>query len=518
MSNIVGIDLGTTYSVIASLDENGKPDIHSVDGERITPSFVEFTGKKKYLVGHEPRKAFEAASKAKKKNFAFDAKRHIRTLDGTTWEVFGEKHTPTSVSSLIIKYLKDSFEKANGSIDSAVITIPANFKDEARTATMIAAEKCGLKKLNLIDEPTAAMFSYALSSREKLNGNYVVYDLGGGTFDVSVCSIKGQDIKVLSSTGMDELGGRDFDQKLLEIIQKKFKEETGDELVYDPDGKSDIGMLAIENYKKSLSKRGTIDVSLSIKGKGIADFSVTRKEFEQAISLDIENTKGACEIALEDAKLAIKDIKDIILVGGSTYIPLVRQEVANFFNKEPLSIINPDEAVALGAAIYAGYKADPSLLNKKQKETVSNVSIQEITPHAFGTVVQMPIDESGLNTIPFNSIIIEKGEPRPIEMTREYETMHDNQTELRLTVTEANSNDDTDPEWVTIVWEGTMELPSGREKGRPLSHTFSYDENGMMHCIFKDDESGRTEEIDLEIERKEKDSGMDIDPDEFKVD
>ena len=121
MANIIGIDLGTTYSVIASLDENGKPDIHSVDGERLTPSFVEFTGKKKYLVGHEPKKAFDAASSAKKKNFAYDAKRYIRTLDGTTWEAYGEKHTPTSVSSLVLKYLKESYEKTKGSIDATVI-------------------------------------------------------------------------------------------------------------------------------------------------------------------------------------------------------------------------------------------------------------------------------------------------------------------------------------------------------------------------------------------------------------
>jgi len=516
MANIIGIDLGTTYSVIASLDENGKPDIHSIDGERLTPSFVEFTGKKKYLVGHEPKKAFDAANKAKKKNFAFDAKRHIRTLDGTIWEAFGEKHTPTSVSSLILKYLKDSFEKANGPIDSAVITIPANFKDEARTATMKAVEKAGLEEVDLIDEPTAAMFAYALASKEKLHGNYVVYDLGGGTFDVSVCHIKGQDIKVLSSIGMDELGGRDFDQKLLEIIQKKFKEEVGKELVYDPDGKSDIGMIAIENYKKSLSKRGSIDISLSIRGKGIADFSVTRKEFEEAISLDIENTKGACEIALEDAKVAINDISDIILVGGSTYIPLVRQEVADYFDREPVSTISADEAVALGAAIYAGYKADPSLLNKKQKESVSNVSIQEITPHAFGTLALMDADDQGSKEL-YNSVIIRKGEPRPMEVKEEYSTVSDDQTKLNLTVTEANSNDDIDPAWVNIVWEGAMELPSGRKAGRPIHITFSYDENGMMHCVFKDVESGRTEEIDLEMERKQKDSGIDIDIDEFKV-
>ena len=174
MANILGIDLGTTYSAMARLDENGTPLIvENSDGENLTPSVIEFTGKNSIIVGTEAKKAYLIA--ADKSKFAKDAKREIRINSEQTWNAYGKEHSPTSVSSLILKYLKESYEKQHGAIDSVVITIPANFKNQARSATVEAANKAGLENVELIDEPTAAAFAYAFSSGKRLNGNYVIY-------------------------------------------------------------------------------------------------------------------------------------------------------------------------------------------------------------------------------------------------------------------------------------------------------------------------------------------------------
>ena len=512
MANIIGIDLGTTYSVMARLDENGTPLIvENGEGESLTPSIVEFTGKKSVIVGKEAKKALRIASD--KSKFAFDAKREIRVNSDKTWKAFRETHSPTSISSLILKYLRDAFIDRHGEIDSAVITIPANFKTQAREATIEAAKKAGISKVELIDEPTAAAFAYAFSSGKRLNGNYVVYDLGGGTFDVSIAKIKGKDISILGKEGLGQLGGRDFDHALTEIIIEKFNEEAGKKL---SPKEVDIN-VDVEELKKSLSKRKKVAINLSIRGKGAADFYITQKEFEEAISADIQQTETQCELVLEDAKLTVNDITEVLLVGGSTRIPYVKKVVEEYFKQKPKYVGNPDEAVALGAAIYSAYKLDSRKLNASQKKSMEGVKIDEITGSAFGTPVLMsnPMDES--QKVLLNSIIIEKGVHRPCSKTKDYFTVHENQTGVDLVVTEAEDNDETDLDWVNKIWEGEMELPPNRSAGCKIQVTFSFDENGIMHCPFKDVESGRIEEIDLDLDRKKQDSGNNINPDEFKV-
>ena len=514
MANILGIDLGTTYSAMARLDENGTPLIvENSDGENLTPSIVEFAGKNSIIVGTEAKKAMIISDdKKQNESFAMDAKREIRINSDKTWKANGVEHSPTSISSLILKYLKESFEKQYGEIDSAVITIPANFKNQARSATVEAANKAGLENVELIDEPTAAAFAYAFSSGKRLNGNYVIYDLGGGTFDVSIAQIKGKDIKILAKEGIGELGGRDFDHALYELIAKKFKNETGKNLSY----KEVDRVLNIEEQKKSLSKRD-LKVNLSIRGKGAADFKITQKQFNAAISTDITQTITQCELVLEDANLSKNDITEVLLVGGSTRVPLVKDSVNEFFGQEAKMVGNPDEAVALGAAIYSAYKIDSRKLNSSQRNTMDGVKIDEITGSAFGTSVLItnPLDEN--QKLLVNSIIIEKGVQRPCSVTNDYYTIVDNQTELHLDVTEAEDNDEIDLEWVTTIWEGDMELPDGRGRGCRIDVTFSFDESGIMHCEFKDVESKRVEEIDLDINRKMNDSAQDINIDEFKV-
>jgi len=520
MANIVGIDLGTTYSVIARLDEHGTPLVVSnKEGSHLTPSIVEFTGKNSSCVGSEAKKALLIAGKAKVKNFAFDAKRHIRTMDEKVWECYGKKYTATSVSALILKYLKESYNKQYGEIDAVVITVPANFKNEAREATMKAAKLAGLKVEHLIDEPTAAMFSYAFHSGKKLNGNYAIYDLGGGTFDVSIVRVKGKDFKILSKEGIADLGGRDFDKDLQTLIEKKFKKETGKKLE-----KGEIN-INIEETKKTLSVKKKVDINLSVRGKGVADFQITRKEFEEVISGDVMQTQIQCELALDDCGLKNKDLKEEILVGGSTRIPYVEKTVSDIFGMNAVLCGNPDEAVGLGAAIYSAYKTDPKKLNASQKKSVSDVKIQEITPSAFGTsaLLSSPLDKN--QEVLLNSIIIEKGEPRPCSKMKKYYTMVDNQIELDLDVTEADDNDAIDLDWVHFLWKGTMKLPGGRPAGREVQVTFSFDENGIMHCSFEDMESGRKDEIDLDNNNSDNNSDNNsgssgsapIDIEQFKI-
>ena len=512
MANILGIDLGTTYSAMARLDENGTPLIvENSDGENLTPSIVEFAGKNSIIIGTEAKKA-KVISDDKTK-FAMDAKRHIRINSDKTWKAHGVEHSPTSISSLILKYLKKSFEEKHGSIDSAVITIPANFKNQARSATVEAANKAGLENVELIDEPTAAAFAYAFSSGKRLNGNYVIYDLGGGTFDVSVAQIKGKDIKILAKEGVGELGGRDFDHALYKLIAKKFKSETGKDLSEEEVDRA----LNIEEQKKSLSKREHLNVNLSIRGKGAADFKITQKQFNTAISAKLRQTITQCGLVLEDANLSKNDITEVLLVGGSTRIPLVKKSVNDFFNQEAKSVGNPDEAVAIGAAIYSAYKIDSRKLNSSQKNTMDGVQIDEITGSAFGTtaIVRNPMNEEQF--IKVNSIIIEKGVHRPCSVTKDFYTTHADQKKLHLDVTEAEDNDEIDPEWVTTIWEGDMDLPGGRDADCQIDVTFSFDDSGIMHCEFKDVESKRVEEIDLDINRKMNDSAQNINIDEFKV-
>ena len=512
MANILGIDLGTTYSAMARLDENGTPLIvENSDGENLTPSIVEFAGKNSIIVGTEAKKAMIISDDETK--FAMDAKREIRKNSDKTWKAYGVEHSPTSISSLILKYLKESFVKNHGQIDSVVITIPANFKNQARSATVEAANKAGLDNVELIDEPTAAAFAYAFSSGKRLNGNYVIYDLGVGTFDVSIAQIKGKDIKILAKEGIGELGGRDFDHALYELIAKKFKNETGRNLSYKEVDRA----LNIEEQKKSLSKRDHLKINLSIRGKGAADFKITQKQFNAAISADVIQTITQCELVLEDANLSKNDITEVLLVGGSTRVPLIEDSVNKFFGQEAKMVGNPDEAVALGAAIYSAYKIDSRKLNSSQKNTMDGVKIDEITGSAFGTsmLITNPMNENQKMMV--NSIIIEKGVQRPCSVTQDYYTVADNQTELHLDVTEAEDNNEIDLEWVTTIWEGDMELPAGRDKGCRIDVTFSFDDSGIMHCEFKDVESKRVEEIDLDINRKMNDSAQNINIDEFKV-
>ena len=491
MKKLIGIDLGTTYSAVSYLDEKGTPTIiHNDEGGNITPSVVYFSSDNPPLIGKEAKKEIDSNKKHTKNPFYF-----FKTTMGLgkKYKIFNKEITPTILSSLILKKLsQDAQNKLNSSLENleAVVTVPANFTNEARKQTLEAGRLAGLNIKYIINEPTAAALYYAYDkSSQDLSGYYAVYDLGGGTFDVSIIKASGQDIEVVSSQGVSSLGGKDFDEKLIELVKKKFKEQTGRELnesEYDPE--------QAEEDKKSLSKRDEVNISLG-RGADRVRIPIKRDEFQIAISSLVTQTEMLCESAMEEVALTPNDLQEVFLVGGSTRIPLIKKSVEKIFNKKPLSTHNPDEVVSLGASIYCGYKTSQKNLNTIQKAVIDKVKIQEITNHFFGTII---VGEEMEHLELQNDILIKKGEKIPCSKSRIYGTIRDNQSTINCQITQSGRAE-TDPKFVNIIWKGELDIPSGRPAGQEVNISFSYDENQIMKCSFLDVNSGRKKSIDLSM-------------------
>ena len=495
MSNYIGIDLGTTNSAVSKLDETGRPIIvHNPDGSNITPSVISFSSSNKYDVGEIARKSLG------EENTFGRFKRDMGTK--AEFEAFGVKHTPESLSALLLKKLKKDTESTIGKIEEAVVTIPANFANEAREATLNAAHKSGLNVKYIINEPTAAALYYAFHSGRELDGTYAVYDLGGGTFDVSIISVQGKDVEVLATEGVSKLGGDDFDKALQKLVADKYKEKTGSEL--DPE---DYTLIDAEEDKKSLSRRDVVKIGVRSTG-GRANLEIKQDDFEEAISSFIAQTEMLCETALDDADLSPSDISEVFLVGGSSRIPCIQKSVERVFKREPVSFANPDEVVALGAALYAAYKSDGKFLNAIQKQSVKKISVAEITSKFFGTI-SVGIDNARDQLTRTNSIIIEKGEKIPCTKEESFFTMREGQTGVNCVVTESNTKE-TDPKFVKIIWEGDLELPADRPANQEIIVRFIYDQNQIMKCSFIDVETDKKTVIDLNMGKGKESNDLDI--------
>jgi molecular chaperone DnaK len=495
MAAFIGIDLGTTYSMVSYLDDTGRPKIiRNSDGQNLTPSCIEFIDNEAQ-VGETARKGL-----GWNKNVVARFKRDMGTE--TKYKVGDKEYTPTDCSALILKKLLQDAQEAIGEIGEAVVTIPANFTNEARTETLTAAKLAGLNVKNIVNEPTAAAIYYVFQSGEEFSGHYAVYDLGGGTFDVSIIKVEKQDITVLSSEGVKKLGGDDFDIALQKIVKKKHKDATGEDTGEDIYTKTDA-----EEDKKSLSKRKEINVRIEK-----SNYKITREEFEQEISALIAQTEMLCESAIEEASLTLKDIKNVLLVGGSTRVPCVIESVKKVFKKDPVTTVNVDEAVVLGAALFSAYKGDQAKLTPVQKTSVNKMSVQDVTCGCFGVIaVRGPSHDEE-----FVVVLIKKNEKTPCTVTKSLYTVYDNQTGLDCRITQANDPTD-DPKWVQIVWDGSLDLPSGRPANQQIDVTYSYDENSVMHASFVDVETGKETETSLSNLNPSSDSGG-HDPDPNKPD
>lgn len=312
-----------------------------------------------------------------------------------------------------------------------------------------------------------------------------MYDLGGGTFDVSIIRVDGQDVEVLATNGVSKLGGDDFDLALKKLVQEKYKDLTGDELEDD-----DFTTNHAEEEKKSLSARKQVTVRCA---RELID--IKREEFEEAISSYVTQAVMLCEASIDEADIDPSDIKGVFLAGGSTRIPIVTESVKTVFQQEPTASVNVDEVVALGAALYAAYKGDRKKLSVVQKNAIEKIKVSESTSKCFGTIAVRHEQERDRTKL-FNSVLIRKGEKIPCSVTESFYTVHDGQEAVQCQVTESTSAE-TDPRFVKVIWEGELKLPPDRPANQEVQITFAYDDNQIMKCSFVDVATKRKTNIDL---------------------
>lgn len=494
MSAVVGIDLGTSFSVVAVIDEMGRPKIvPNKDASNLTPSCVVERDDGVIEIGEFARRQWGNAPETAAARFKRDMGTSI------TYSVNGRKFSPTELSTFVLKKLYADAARVVGPISEAVVTIPANFAHEAREATLAAARAAGLNVRFIINEPTAAALYYAFKNGQDLSGTYAVYDLGGGTFDISVINVEGHDVEVLATNGIAKLGGDDFDRVLQAIVAGKYREITGRSINPDDYTKNDA-----ERDKKSLSLRKQVTVRV---GRELVD--VTRLELEEGISSLVAQAEMLCEATVEEAGLAFSDISATLLVGGSTRMPLVQESVERVFGKPPIASENPDEIVALGAALYSAYKGNQSSLSAAQRSVVSRIRVKEKTSKCFGTLA-FGHSSARNESVFLNTVLIPKGKEIPCAVTEKFYTIREGQTAVECQVTEASSPE-TDPRFVKVIWKGGLDLPPGRPAEQEISVTFAYDENQVMKCSFIDVGTGRKREIDISNETSRVGNDSEID-------
>lgn len=493
MRNIAGIDLGTTYSALAILNSLGKPQIMpNTDGERLTPSAIFFDEEDTEVI----RVGIEAINSRhiNPERAVRWIKRHmgesdfIKTIDGRDW-------TPTELSALILMKLKQDAEHVTGDIHDVVISVPAHFDEVRRKATMEAGSMIGLNVVGIVNEPVAAALYYATS--QEVNGKVLVYDLGGGTFDVTIMDVKGHQMDIICSHGDHKLGGIDFDQAVLNILEQAYREHYQTELLTTEEDRAKYEDES-EDIKRTLSRR-PVAKKMLYGPAGSLKVEITREMFEEAIASWLARTDILVEVALEEAKLKPSDIDEVLLVGGSTRVPAVRARLEERFGFEPKTAVNVDECVALGAAIHAGLtvlRETPEEVDAGLAGGLGDVRLTDVCNHSYGTICA-PLDrESGRRVIQ-NRIILKKNTPLPCEATQTFYTMRDGQTELAVTVTQG---EDTDPEYVNKIATYKFELPPDRPAQQPVKVTYSYDVNQRMHCCFEDVESGKVLEVDFSVD------------------
>ena len=500
MSKIIGIDLGTTFSAIAQLDDLGNPEVlASTDtNKKITASAV-YLKEKNAVVGDKALDALVATPK----NVATETKRQMEndvvfsTQKGEWIDKEGAEedcYSPAQVSSFILGKLKGY----TSDVKKAVVTVPALFAEKARVATLDAAKMAGIEVIELINEPTAAACYYAsLPAVKKITGKVLVFDLGGGTFDVTVCEIEAQKVEVITSRGDKWLGGKDFDSELVNIMNNKYKEATGEGL--DLANKKLEYMEKAEQIKRALSVREKH--AEVIEGpKGPKKIEITRSEFEQSIQTHIEKLKMLMEEALDGSGLKPENISHTLLVGGSTRIPIVTKTIENIMKKPPLKGVNVDEAVAAGAAIYAGLKSKRSL-NEAQKQALEKVKMQDVCNFYMGTLIQE--DDPVLNRkVTANLIVIDRDTLLPATKTTTVVTLLDDQEAIDCSITQSEGRE-KNREFVNVIHQGALHFPDKKPKGRPIDVTYKYDTSGKIHCTFMDQSSKKKYEISLRPESAE---------------
>ena len=494
MEKIIGIDLGTTNSVVAIMEGDQPKVITNSEGNRITPSVVAFTEKDERLVGQLAKR--QAVINPKNTVFSikrFMGRRHNEVgeeeklvpyeIAGGPEELVkvearGKSFTPPEISAMVLQNLKKTAEDYLGTeVKKAVITVPAYFNDSQRQATKDAGSIAGLDVVRIINEPTAASLAYGID--KKKNEKIAVFDLGGGTFDVSILEVGEGVFEVLSTNGNTHLGGDDIDQVLLNYIADEFKKEQGIELRQDHMALQRLREAA-EKAKCELSTSTTAEINLPFitadqAGPKHLTMSLTRAKFEQLINNLVEKCRKPCELAMQDAKVSPGDINEVVLVGGTTRSPIVQKLVQEVFKKEPNRSVNPDEVVALGAAIQGAVLAGE----------VHDVLLLDVTPLSLG------IETLGSVC----TVLIPRNTTIPTNKKEIFSTAADNQTAVDIHVIQGERSMATDNR--TLGRFQLTGIPSAPRGVPQVEVSFDIDANGILHVSAKDLGTGKEHSIQI---------------------